>query len=67
MLPAGNSQGRFPMRLLDFFNLPNPSSLTMALGLTQPPTDMSTGNLAGGKGRPARKGDNLTAVCEPII
>jgi hypothetical protein len=21
----------------------------------------------GGKGRPARKGDNLTAICEPIV
>jgi hypothetical protein len=27
---------------------------------------MSTRNLPGGKGRPARKADNLTAICEPI-
>jgi hypothetical protein len=39
----------------------------MALGLTQPLTEMSTRNVHGGKGRPARKADNLTAVCEPII
>jgi hypothetical protein len=38
----------------------------MALGSTQPVTEMSTRNLPGGKGRPARKAVNLTAVCEPI-
>jgi hypothetical protein len=27
-------------------------------------TEMSTRNLPGGKGRPARKADNLTTVCE---
>jgi hypothetical protein len=31
-----------------FFNLPNPSSHTMALGLTQSLTEMSTRNLPGG-------------------
>jgi hypothetical protein len=31
-----------------FFNWPNPSSCTMALGLTQPLTQMSTRNLPGG-------------------
>jgi hypothetical protein len=34
----------------------------MALGLTQPL--MSTRNLPGGKGRPALKAENLTAICE---
>ena len=34
---------------VDFFNLPNPSSHTMALGSTQPLTEMSTRNLTGGK------------------
>jgi hypothetical protein len=38
----------------------------MALGPTQFLTEMSTGNLPGGKGRPARKADKLTAICEPI-
>jgi hypothetical protein len=28
---------------------------------------MSTRNLPGGKGRPERKADNLTAICEPIV
>jgi hypothetical protein len=39
----------------------------MALESTQPPTEMSTRNFPGGNGRPARKTDNLTAICEPII
>jgi hypothetical protein len=39
----------------------------MALGSTQPLTEMSTRNLHGGKGRPARKADNLTAISEPIF
>jgi hypothetical protein len=39
----------------------------MALGSTQPLTEMSTRNLPGGKGRPARKAKNLTATCEPIV
>jgi hypothetical protein len=39
----------------------------MALGSTQPLTEMSTRNIPGGEGRPARKADNLTAICEPIV
>jgi hypothetical protein len=39
----------------------------MALGSTQPLTEMSTKNLTGGKGQPVSKADNLTAICEPII
>jgi hypothetical protein len=39
----------------------------MALGSTQPRTEMSTKNVPGGKGRPARKADNLTAIYEPIV
>jgi hypothetical protein len=39
----------------------------MALESTQPLTEMSTRNLPGGKGRPARKADNLTAIYEPIV
>jgi hypothetical protein len=34
----------------------------MALGSTQPLTEMSTRNLPGGKKRPACKADNLTAI-----
>jgi hypothetical protein len=39
----------------------------MALGSTPPLTEMSTRNLPGGKGRPARKSDYLTAICEPNV
>jgi hypothetical protein len=66
MLQAGRSRVRFPMRSLDFFNLPNPSSLTMALGSTQPLTEVNRIFL-GAKGRPARKADNFTAMCESIV
>jgi hypothetical protein len=43
---------RWPVRVpdeVDFFNLPNPSSGTMALGSTQPLTEMDIRNLPGGK------------------
>jgi hypothetical protein len=46
---------------------PNPSSRTVPLVSTQPLAEMSTRNLPGSKGRQARKADNLTAVCEPIV
>jgi hypothetical protein len=39
----------------------------MAPESTQPLTEMSTGNLPGGKKRPARKADNLSAIYDPII
>jgi hypothetical protein len=40
----------------------------MALGSTQPLTEMSTRNIPGGKGRPApRKADNLAAICETFV
>jgi hypothetical protein len=35
----------------------------MALGSTQPLTEMSIRNLPGGKGRPTREADNVTADC----
>jgi hypothetical protein len=38
----------------------------MALGSTDPLREMSTRNLPGGKGRPAREADNLTAICESV-
>jgi hypothetical protein len=39
----------------------------MALGSTQPLTEMSTRDLHGGEVRPARKADNLIAIREPIF
>jgi hypothetical protein len=40
---------------------------TVGLGSTQPLTEMSTRNLPGGKGQPARGADNLTAIFGPIV
>jgi hypothetical protein len=37
----------------------------MFLGSTQSITEISTGNVPGGKGRPERKADNFTAISEP--
>jgi hypothetical protein len=48
MLQAGRSPIRVPDEV-DFFNSPNPSSHTMALGSTQPLIEISTRNLPGGK------------------
>jgi hypothetical protein len=43
----------------------------MALGSTQPLIEISTWNHPewgrGGKALPARKADDLTAICEPIV
>jgi hypothetical protein len=39
----------------------------MALESTQPLIEMSTRKIPGSKGRPARKADNLAAICELII
>jgi hypothetical protein len=66
MLQAGTS----PVRIqdeVDFFNLSNPSSLTMALGSTQPLTEMSTRNRPGGNGQSARRADNLAAIYDPNV
>jgi hypothetical protein len=60
---AGSIRGE----VIGFFDSPNPSSRTMALWSTQPLIEKSTRNAPGGKGRPARKADNLTAICEPIV
>jgi hypothetical protein len=47
MLQAGRLRVRAPMRWV-FFNWPNPSSRTMALGSTQALTEMSTRNISAG-------------------
>jgi hypothetical protein len=65
MLQAGMSPVRVPDEV-DFFNLFNSSSRTMALGSTQHLTEMSTRNLPGSKKRSARRADNcyhLLAEC----
>jgi hypothetical protein len=45
--------GLIPVEFIGFFSWRNPSSRTMALGSTQPLTEMSTRNIPGSKGRPA--------------
>jgi hypothetical protein len=52
--------GRSPVRIPD-------SSRTMALGSTQPLTEMSTRNFPGSKKRPARRADNHDAIYEPNV
>jgi hypothetical protein len=39
----------------------------MALGSTQPPTEMSARNLPVGKGWPALKAGHLATICEPTV
>jgi hypothetical protein len=51
-----------------FSNVPDPSSCTTILGLTQLLSEMSIRECSLGiRARPARKADNLTAICEPIV
>jgi hypothetical protein len=50
-----------------FFNLPNLSSRTMAMGSTEPLAEISTRNLPGGKGRPAREAGTLSAISEQTV
>jgi hypothetical protein len=59
--------GSIPGEVIGIFNLPNPFSRTMALGSTQPLTEMGTSNILGGEGRSARKADNLTVIYELIV
>jgi hypothetical protein len=49
--------GSIPDEVIGFFSWPNLSSRTLILESIQPLTEMSTGNLQGGKGRPVRKAD----------
>jgi hypothetical protein len=67
MLQAGRPPVRVPDEVDFFLNLPYPSSRTMVLGSTQPLTEMSTRNVPGGKNWPARRADNLAAICEPNV
>jgi hypothetical protein len=57
----------FRMEDIGFFNWPNPIVSTMTQLSTQPLAEMIIRNLSVGKGRPARKADNLTAICGPIV
>jgi hypothetical protein len=65
--PAWRSLVRVPMRSLDFsIYLILPAALLpwVRLNLQQ---KWVLGIFLGGQGRPARKSDNLTAICEPTV
>jgi hypothetical protein len=59
--------GSTPDEVIGLFYWPNPSNRTTALGSIQPLTEMDMRKLPGGKGRTARKADNFTAICKPIV
>jgi hypothetical protein len=63
MLQAGKSPVRVPDEM-HFFPI---YLIIPAVGLTQPLTEMGTRNIPGGKKRPARRAENLVAICEPIV
>jgi hypothetical protein len=48
-------------------HLSDPSSRTIALGLTPPLPEISTRNISGGKAWPTSKKDTITAICEPTV
>jgi hypothetical protein len=58
--------GSSPDYVIAIFNLPNPSTLAMALGFTQPLTKLSE-DPSWGKGRQAHKAGNITAILEPVV
>jgi hypothetical protein len=62
MLQAGRSRIPVLKRSLKFSNLPNPSTSTLAIDLTQSLAEYQN-TLLGSNARPARKADELTAIC----
>jgi hypothetical protein len=56
-----------PDEVTEFLNVLNPSSCIMVLGSPQPPTEIITRNVLGGKGRPERKADNPIAIYEATV
>jgi len=54
--------GSIPDGVISIFNWYNPSDRTMALGSTQPLTEMSTRSISWGWNRPVREADNLTTI-----
>jgi hypothetical protein len=71
MLQAGRSQVQIPMRSLDFFQLTWSFQPHYGPGVDSASNSNEYQeyfwNILGGKGQPARKADNLTTICEPIV
>jgi hypothetical protein len=63
MLQTGRSRVRVSMRWIFFFQPHYGPGVDSASNSNE--YQESSGG--GGKGRPARKADNLTAICKPII
>jgi hypothetical protein len=62
VLQAGRSLGSISDEIIGYLIELFPPATIMALGSTQPLTEMSARNIPGRMGRPARKPDNLTAI-----
>jgi hypothetical protein len=63
VLQTVRSRVQFLIMPLNFSNLRNSSSCTMAMGSTLPQTEMSTRKVPGVRMPAERKADNLTAIC----
>jgi hypothetical protein len=59
--------GSVPDEVIGFFSWPNLFNRTVAVELIQSLREINTKNVPGGKGRPALKADNLTAICELTV
>jgi hypothetical protein len=59
--------GSVPDEATEHFSLSNPFSRTMALGFTQPLTEIRNKNLSEDKVRPESNSGKLIAICELIF
>ena len=57
-----DAAGSIPDGVIGIFRWHNPSGHAMALGLTQPLTEMSTSNISWRQRRPVLTADNLTTI-----
>jgi hypothetical protein len=67
MLQAGWSRVRFLIKSLDFCQFTSSFQQHCCPGIDSASNRNECQEFPAGKGRPVRKGDNYTAICEPII